>query len=106
MNSLLQKILKKRGIEDVTKLTPEEAAIFDRWEKTLAVEEVTVEKIALFCMNQIGLIEAQMRNLDNTVEKNNRLVIAHSTYRALLGLIEGKNSEKESLEKYLISLTG
>lgn len=92
------------GVESVDKLTTEEKVDFDRWHKILSDGEVTVEKIQRFCVSQKHLIETDWANLNNSKEKNERLIIAHTIYTKLLGVIEQPQSEKEALEKHLNSL--
>lgn len=104
MHKLLTKLLKKRGIEDVTKLSSDEKADFDRFEKILSEGEITVDKIRKFCENQTSVIEKQWRDFGNDPRKNERLIVAHTIYKTLLEAIEAPRSERERLEHYLTSL--
>lgn len=104
MHFSLKRLLKKRGIDDVTKLQPEEKADFDRWQKILSEGEITLDKIGEFCRAQKTITEKQMRNLDNSYEKNAKLVLLHSVYSAILEAITAPQAERESLEKYLNAL--
>jgi len=40
--NILSKLLKKRGIKDVTELTEDERVEFDNWQKVLNKEELTI----------------------------------------------------------------
>ena len=104
MHNLLLRLLKKRKIENVEDLDKDEKADFDRWNRILSEGEISVEKIAEFCGNQIKLIEMQWKNLDNDIKKNERLIISHTIYSTLVNLIESPQAEKENLEKYLVEL--
>jgi hypothetical protein len=103
MHNLLNQLLRKRNVE-VDSLETSEKATFDSWNKILSSSDVTVEKIKEFCENQIRLIEGKWRNLDNTSNKNDRLITQHSVYKALLQAIDAPTKERENLEKYLVDL--
>jgi hypothetical protein len=104
MNALIQKWLDKIGVKNVSDLSSDEKATYDNWSKILSEGEITVEKIKEFCKSQKKLIETQYTNPDNTDKKDNILKASLGIYNALIGLIEGPRSEKESLEKYLEQL--
>jgi len=104
MHKLLEQLFKKRKITSVNELTPEEAQQFDDWQKILSEGEMSVDKIKQFCGLQLGIIKGQMKNLDNTPQKNERLTTYFNIYDALITLINSPQSERESLEKYLNQL--
>ena len=103
MHYLIEKLLKKRGLDDTTSLSTEEKKTIDNYQKILT-EEINLDKVVEFCRNQVGVIEAQWRNLENTNQKNERLIIAYNIYKILLDLITKPKAEQESLEKYLRDL--
>src|SRR3990167_11486211 len=105
MHQLLHQLLRKRNVE-VDNLETSEKTTFDSWNKILSSSEVSVEKIKEFCENQIRLIEGKWRNLDNTADKNDRLITQHSVYKALLQAMDAPTKERENLEKYLVVLVG
>lgn len=104
MISLITKLLQKRGIKDVNELSPEEKGTFESWEKILSGSEVSVKSISTFCEHNIRTVEAQFKNLDTSKEKLERLVLLHTVYSSLLGIINSPQAEKEALERYLNSL--
>lgn len=101
MSNILSRYLQKRGIKDVTELSKEEKKDFERWKGILAVEKVTVDTILDFCNAQKSLIETQWENKDNSVEKNERLIIAHTIYSKLIKVITAPHAEKATLERWL-----
>lgn len=103
MHYLLEKILNRRGIKDVTELTPEEQVDFDRWENTL-VGDISVDLIAKFCDNQVKLIDSILRDVNAPSEKIVRLNLQRNVYGTILDLIAKPSAERESLEKYLLTL--
>lgn len=105
MHNLLQRLLKKRGLDSITQLDEFEKQDFERWQGILSEGEITVQKIQEFCKKQIKIIEGQWRDLDNTKEKNDKLITQHIIYKTLLELIESQGIQKENLEKYLEELT-
>ena len=104
MHHLLSKLLKKRGIEKVTDLSQSEAEDFDRWNKVLSEGEVTVKKIEDFCRNQISFIETQWKNLDNSTQKNERLIALHTVYSSILSAIQAPLDSREKIERFLKEL--
>ncbi len=104
MHLLLKQLLGKKGIKSVDELESYEKDDFDRWGRILQEGEITVETIKQGITGFIKLIEGQMKNLENSKEKNERLVMQLITYKSLLELIDSKGIEKENLEKYLRSL--
>jgi hypothetical protein len=63
-----------------------------------------VDSLLKFCQNQIALIQVQFKNLDNSKEKNDRLVLQFNVYSTLMQAITTPTFEREALEKYLTSL--
>lgn len=104
MPPILQKYLHKLGISSIMDLHDDEKKDFDRWEKILSEGEVTVDKILDFCKAQVILIENQWKNLDNTGNKNERLILLHTVYSTIATLIRSPQTERENLEKYLNTL--
>lgn len=102
--SLLSRLLNKRGIQDVKDLSQDEQKDFERWKRILSDGEVSVEKIAQFCENKKRQIETQWRDMSNDMLKNERLVIYHNVYSAILEAIKAPVAEREQLEKYLQQL--
>ena len=103
MHTLLEKLLGKRNIKQ-EELSNEEKPIFDKWNKVLSNEQITVSKIKEFCQTQKDLIESQWSNLDNSSQKNDRLVLMHTIYSKLARATEADKTERESLERYLNQL--
>lgn len=104
MHRLLQKLLNKQGLSDTFQLKDEEKQDFDRWQAILSEGSVTLEKVKEFCLAQIFIIEEQFKNLDNSKDRNERLILTFNVYKAILNCIEAPNAEKEALEKYLTNL--
>ena len=102
--SILQKYLNKLGLTDTTELTPNEKQDYDRWSKVLSEGDITVDKIKEFCEKQLSIIENKFKELDNTQEKNTRLITMHTVYKTIITMIDSPKSEREQLEKYLNNL--
>ena len=105
MHRSLEKILEKRGIKDVSELDPTEQETFDKWNKSLSDGVITVDKIEDFCRQQLDIIDLKFKDMDNSAEKNQRLIILHNVYKSMLGAISKPKQEREQLEKFLLSLT-
>lgn len=101
--SILTKFFEKRGVKPED-LTPEEKETVEGWKKILSEEDVTLDTILVYCTNSISVIENQFKDLENSKEKIERLVLLHTVYSSLKKIITSPKSEKENLEKYLTSL--
>ena len=105
MHILLSKLLKKRGIENIEDLSQEEVEWFKEKEGIMGLgDEITLKDFDRFCRNQISLVEDQWKNLDNLPRKNERLILLHNVYSAILKTITGSKLERELLEDYLQQL--
>lgn len=104
MHPLLLKVLRKAGVADIMGLSEDEKKDFDRWDKILSEGDITVDKILVFCQAQVIIIETQWKNLDNSHEKNSRLIVLHTVYSSIITVIKSPQTERENLEKYLNTL--
>jgi hypothetical protein len=104
MHSLINKLLRKRGIEDPKDLSPEEKATFESWQLVLNKEELTVDDIRKFCQGQIGVIEARWKDYDTPQIKKAEWIPIHTVYKALLTAIDSPKAARESLEIQLNQL--
>ena len=104
MLPILEKLLKSRRIEKVEDLNQEEKTDFLRWEQILSSGEVTIEKIAAFCANQLDAIKANLKNVDNSTEKNSRLIMLQNVYDSILEAINAPQERRKEIENYLHQL--
>lgn len=104
MHYLIERLFKKKGIEDVAKLTPDDQAAYEEWKRILSAQPLTVEAVTEFCRYQLSLIETTWKNLDNSTQKNERLIAQHTVYKTLLEVIEAPQKQKEQLEAHLHKL--
>ena len=102
--NILSKLLKKRGIKDVTELTEDERVEFDNWQKVLNKEELTIKDITEFCDGAIGAIETQFGDVDMSNDKTAKLTLQHAIYKKIRGVINSPQTERESLIEYLTNL--
>jgi len=103
MHKILEDLLTKRGVK-IESLSPDEKRDFERWNSTLDEGDITVEKISNICQQQIKIIEGKWKDLDNSNQKNERLIIMHTVYKTILSMIKAKAEERKRLEAYLTSL--
>jgi len=102
MNPILEDLMRKRGLT-LESLSPSERVDYERWESILE-NEVTVKTIKDFCENQKLKIEAKWANLDNKTIKNERLIIMHTVYSALLKAFRSNKKIRKETEAYLLTL--
>ena len=102
MHNLIEKLFRKRGIEDINTLDPEEKQTFEEWEAVLTKEELTTEEIKKFIQSQINIIEGKWADYNQF--KKAHLIPYHTCYKLLLAAISSPRSARESLEKNIVQL--
>ena len=105
MHSLLEKLLRKRGIKDYQDLDEPEKETFDNWNAQLSKEELNLEDVKEFCKTQVAVIEGKWSNLDTENTRKAELIPYHTVYKAILTAINSPRSARTQLEKQLIELT-
>lgn len=100
----INRLFEKRGITAKKELSKDEKETFERWEAILSRGEITVDTIREFCENQVRRIGGEFKNLENSKDKNERLINQFVVYSTLLATITAPATEKEALEKYLEKL--
>lgn len=100
--NILSRLLQKKNIK-AEDLTPEEKDTIQNW-KVILSKEITLDTISNFCQYQLSEIERQFKDLNNSKEKLERLVIQHSVYSSIRDLIKTPQADRESLINYLTSL--
>lgn len=103
MHILLERLLGRRGIKE-EELDDIERANFDKWQKVLSNDQISVERMREFFEVQKQSIEAQFGNIENSSQKNDRLVLLHSVYSRMIRATVADKAERESLERYLDQL--
>lgn len=104
MSDILQKLLKKRGLDSANELDPEEKATFETWRAVLNKDELTVDDIINFCQSQVSAIENKWTDLNLEQSKKAELIPYHTVYKLLLAAIESPKDAREALEKNLTQL--
>lgn len=102
MHKLLQELLDRRKLK-IDQLENDEKEVFDRWKDVLD-EEMTVDRIAEYCKNQMELIEMKWGNLENKKVQNERLVMMHTVFGKVYRYINGKKTERRSVEEEISRL--
>ena len=99
--NILDKLLKKRGIDNQDELDSEEKAIFENWRKILSKEELTINDVKDFCKTQISIIESKWQDMTTEVNKKNELIPYHTVYKSIEKLLDAPRAEREQLEAQL-----
>ena len=97
--SILDKLLKKRGLKNEDELSPEEKITFETWRKILSKDELTLDDIKVFCKTQISIIETKWKSYETTNKAD--LIPYHTVYTTLLQVIESPRQERSNLEAQL-----
>lgn len=111
MSKLLYDFLEAKGIKSRDKLSPDEKATFEKWEKILK-KDVRVEDIISLIDESLAELQKQWLELD---EKNpisfifywrDQLYIKARIKNLMLikDLVDSSNNNKKSLERYLRDL--
>ena len=111
--SILYKWLHKQGIENLEPqseknpkgISLEELQTFDKYQKILSKEIVTIEDIKLFLKQQLNVIDQKFKNLDVSNDRKAELIPYYNVYSSFLVAIDAPIKEREILENYLIQLT-
>ena len=103
MHKLLHDWLLKLNVKP-GELSGEEKETFDRWNAVLGGEELSVEQIATFCEGQKQEIEKRFEDLDNSPQKNERLILLFTVYNNIIQALHAGEQERKSLEEHLTKL--
>jgi hypothetical protein len=104
MHPLIDKLFKKRGIESVKDLSPDEKQTFEQWDSILSKDEITVKDIKQFCESQVGVIEAKWRNVGVKQEEKSEMIPYHTVYKMIISAIDANKVERGALEAQLNKL--
>lgn len=102
MNSLIGRLLRKRGIDDVEKLSAEEKATVENYERILSKRELTVADLREFARFQVDKIEGVWRDQNVEQSRKAELIPYHTVYKTLLQAIEAPEAERKALESVLL----
>lgn len=98
--SILDKLLKKRGIEHIEELSQEERVQFDNWNRVLSKETLKLEDIETHCKNEVKKIQDKFKDSRNVEDDRFYKACLH-VYLNILALFEADQVQRESLEKHL-----
>ena len=105
MHILLSRLLEKRKIKNIEELSTEERTWIEEKQRILSQpDEITLESFSTFCQSQIDSIASQWKNLDNSTQKNERLITLYTVYSTLLKVVTSNKQERELLEDHLQQL--
>ena len=104
MHQLLEKLLKKSGINSVNELSKEEKEDFERSRLILSKGELTVKEIKEFCQMQCDIIKIKWQDYSLENKKKAELIPYFTVYNSLLTAIDSPKNVREMEEKRLIAL--
>ncbi len=102
MNSILAKLLRKRGISSLEVLDAEERATFDRYELILNKREISVADMRQFMQSRIDHIESKWADMNTDATKKAEYIPYHTVYKTLLKALDAPQAEREALEQVLL----
>jgi len=102
MHPLILKLLKKRNL-NLDELDEVERETYDGWQRTLS-EDLTLDTLKDFCIDQKDTIEKEIVKPDNSDRKNNNLIATLGVYMSIIGIMENTGSDRIALIKHLESL--
>lgn len=105
MHRLLEKLLLKRGIKEIKDLDIEtgEKVLYERLNQDLS-KKIDLDYIKGFCEKNLKNVQGQMRSLDNSNQKNERLILLQNVYSAILEVINSSPVERINAEKEIEDL--
>jgi len=104
MHPLIDKLFKKRGIESVKDLSPDEKQTFEQWDSILSKDEITIPDIRQFCESQIAFIESKWKNMGIKNEEKSEMIPYHTVYKMIVSVIDATKVERGALEAQLNKL--
>jgi dihydroorotate dehydrogenase len=104
MDNLIKKFLDKQGIEDVTKLTPEEKSTYAEWEKILD-GQTKITDVADWLEKNIKSMNVQLREAVKQGEDRVALLLTArlENYEAIAMMIREPDRKREDLQAYINS---
>jgi len=103
MHKILSDLLKKRGIK-LEDLSNDERRDYDHWNSVMTSGDTTINDVKKLCRTQIRMIEGRWADLNKNEHQNERLVVMHTVYKTILKMTKSRDSERKSMEAYLVSL--
>lgn len=98
---ILDRLLKKIGIEDYSKLSEEERATFNLWAKELEGKEVTIPELKNFLEGQMKLNLNQFEDFDNPKVKDLFIKVYSRICRQILSFIDTPERLRKGREAML-----
>ncbi len=102
MNSLLAKLLRRKGIDSIEQLSLEERNTFDKYEQVLNKKELTMSDLRQFIQGRIDHIETKWKDLSLDAQKKAEMIPYHTVYKTLAQAIDAPMSERAALEQVLM----
>ena len=99
--SILDRLLKKRGIESVEELSEEEKATFEGYRAVLSKKELDISDIKEFITIQLGMIEAKWKDINVEQARKEQLLPYFTAYKSILDVMSVPQIERKTLEDYL-----
>lgn len=103
MHTLIKRIFDKKGLDEKD-LSDDDKQEYEKWERILSAKPVTLESLKEYFDSQKSIIEDLLGNLDNTTQKNDRLIAQHSVYKTMAKALTASDEERKQLEQYLQSM--
>ncbi len=103
MNGILAKLLNKRGIGSVDKLSQEEKQTFEMYDRVLSRKELTLSDLKEFIGARINEIEMVWRDKNKSAEQKAELIPYHTVYKIIAQAINAPEAEREALERILLA---
>ncbi len=104
MENILNKFLKKVGVEDFSELTEMEKATYQEWEKILS-QDVKINDVAKFLEAQINRLNKELRAAVTEAKDREALRITAKieNYEAIIIFIKEPLERRKALEEQLLN---
>lgn len=105
LHGLLGRYLDKQGVADVTQLSEEEKATYEKWQEVLSAE-VTLETVVKFLEDQLPKLDKDLREAVKQGEDRKAILITAriENYNDLKAVIAAPDRNREKLAAFITNL--
>lgn len=104
MHSLLSQLLAKFKVK-YESLTGEEKLVYDQWNQSLQVPDVSIDDLKQFLSTQLALLHREQNSYENTKDKDLYLKAQIRNLEMILAFITGPDARRKWAAEQIEQLT-
>ena len=98
---MIDQILEKLGLKDVSELNEVERATWSEWASILSKQDVTIEDLKAFLPKELERANIELRKFENAKEKDQFYKAYSSLLDTITKFIAGPTKQREALIAFL-----